>query len=581
MASQSFLFDTVAPAVTSLGLADNAATFLRSDQRDMCIVGRANEGLAGARVTSALGNNVGTLDPPAPIQVGANSHFMAAPVTAGIIDPSLGPIQFELQSFDHALNTRTPGFAGQFQQVGIASTGAVLAPGDPLEVWVFNAETLEPIQGAKVFVHEDDGSAYPLASNGVTNGQGMLQLASAAGGESILTVDVATYNLFTFHGVPRSRVQVLLQPTIPAAANWLGQVQTAFPDAPISNTDVFVSDTRLAPSGSLYRATGPVSLDTGAGVYRATFGPELARPNRMGFGTFIAGDLDLVQPAFTALGFLRAFGWETGQEALATDGLPTPSLLYAGGLLSTGGVEDLPIEVSAQSLSGVAATSLGTISNAPRVMVDGISPGMDRPILVGLGIAYSSGANTWDIRSAIPGVVDGVQDNANDELGVLVEFGTLEADHYLRVEVEDDLANLSVVRRQLSQLDGSLVLLDVPVLQSPAQASTVGAASYTVEISDPLRDGLGMGGMYRIDIADGGGRVWTLWRQDPADGAPGVQVRLPNIGLSGGTPLPNGAKVCVASCFGFAGLDDSEFLWSDLYRRAELYVRSRPFAFVQ
>ncbi|MCA9001947.1 MAG: hypothetical protein KDB61_08495, partial [Planctomycetes bacterium] len=204
-----------------------------------------------------------------------------------------------------------------------------------------------------------------------------------------------------------------------------------------------------------------------------------------------------------------------------------------------------------------------------------------RPVLVGLGIAYTSGADTWDIRSAIPGVVDGVQDNMSDELGVLVEFGSLLPDHYLRVEAEDMDGNLTVVRRHLSALGGTLFLNEIPALQSPASGANTGGASYGIDIQDTLADSLGMEGLYRAELTDSTGRGWTLWHRDEPDGVGVIQIQVPEIVTGGGTPLANGTITCRTSLIASPSLDSTQFMWSDLHREAEIFARSEPVTYQQ
>ncbi len=578
---QEYIFDLTAPTVDTLGFSTEPPPIpiLITDQRDLTVFGVASEVLAGARVTTSLGDNVTSLDPPAPIQMGLGNVFVAAPAPLGLVDPALGPVSFSVQPFDNALNTPASSFDGLWTQVGVAATGVPL-PGAQIEVWVFDAETLLPLRDAQVITHQDNGG-FSFLEAGVTGVTGVISLGAAPVGETIVTVDLENYDLFTFHGAPRDVMQVLLQRISPSAAQWQGQVQTSFPEAPILGMDVLVSDTRLNLGGSLARTTDACTLDTSANLYRCGFGPEIGRINRVGFGTFIAGDLSLVQAAFHPFSFLRAFGWETGQGTLITGGFGLPSIIGVDSLLTTGVVEELPIEIPAQVLSKAGAPSLGTLVEEPRVYVDGLSPGMDRPVLVGLGISYSSGADTWDVRSAIPGVVDGVQDDVNDELGVLVEFGTLLPDHFLRVEAEDVDGNLSVVRRHLSALGATLSLVEVPNLQSPASGATTGGSSYGLVLLDSLRDSQGMDGLYRAHLTDSTGRGWSLWHRDEPDGAGVINIQVPDIGSVGGNPLASGTITCRTTLLAAPGLDTTQFLWSDLHRDAEVYVRSKPFSFQQ
>ncbi|MCP5023424.1 MAG: Ig-like domain-containing protein [bacterium] len=576
---QDFIFDLTAPEVVTVGFSPEPTTFLITDQRDLTVFGIASEVLAGARVTTGLGSNVTSLDPPPPTQMGLGNVFVAASAPLGLVDPSMGFVPFSVQPFDNALNASAVSFDGMWTQVGVASTGALL-PGAEMQVWVFDAETLLPLELARVITHQDNGGISLLESN-VTGVSGVLTMDAAPVGETIVTVDLAGYDLFTFHGAPRDVMQVLLQRSTPIQAQWLGQVQTSFPEAPILGMDVFVSDTRLNLGDSLVRPTDTCVLDTTANLYRCGFGPEIGRVGRVGFGTFIAGDLDLPQAAFHPFSFLRAFGWETAQSTLVTGGFGVPSIIGVNSLLTTGVIEELPIEISAQVLSKIGAPSLGVLLEEPRVYVDGLSPGMDRPILVGLGISYTSGVDTWDVRSAIPGVVDGVQDNMTDELGVLVEFGTLLPDHFLRVEAEDEDGNLSVVRRHISDLGATLFLNEIPNLQSPASGANTGGSNYELVLLDTLRDSAGMDGLYRAHLTDSTGRGWSLWHRDLPDGVGAITIQVPDIGAAGGDPLATGTITCETTLLAAPGLDTTQFMWSDLHRDAEIYVRSMEFSFQQ
>ncbi|MDF1836403.1 MAG: Ig-like domain-containing protein [Planctomycetota bacterium] len=576
---QDFIFDLTVPEIVSMGFSPEPTNILITDQRDLTVFGIAREAMAGVRVTSAFGDNVTVLDPPPLVQFGLGNVFVAASAPLGIVDPTMGPVAFSIEPFDNAFNTPAAPYNGFWSQVGVASTGALL-PAAEIQVWVIDAETLLPVENARVITHQDNGGLTFLEADD-TGPLGVLTLDAAGVGETVVTVDAAGFDLFTFHGAPRAVMQVLLHRTTQTPAQWEGQVQAASPGAPLQGLDVLVSDTRLNLGGPLARRTGACTLDNNANLYRCGFGPEVGRIGRVGFGTFVAADLSLAQVAFHPLIFLRAFGWETGQSTLVTSGFGVPSIIGVDALLTSGSVEELPIEVPAQVVSRAAAPSLGVLIEEPRVYVDGLSPGMDRPILVGMGITYSSGADTWDVRSAIPGVVDGVEDNVTDELGVLVEYGTLLPDHFLRIEAEDVDGNLSVVRRHLSALGATLFLPEVANLQSPASGANTGGSSYGLVLLDSLRDAQGMDGLYKAQLTDSTGRGWSLWHRDVPDGAGVINIQVPEIATAGGTPLVNGTIVCRTTMIAAPGLDTTQFMWSDLHREAELYVLSEEFSFTQ
>ncbi|HIF24499.1 MAG TPA: hypothetical protein EYQ27_21995, partial [Gemmatimonadetes bacterium] len=91
---------------------------------------------------------------------------------------------------------------------------------------------------AFVMSHEVNGAVTTSLEEGTTDAAGHIQLMASAANETVITVDVAGYDLFTFHDVPTDRLQVMLEPSL------LG---TAMTDVLVVSQGPFVnfsSDTR-------------------------------------------------------------------------------------------------------------------------------------------------------------------------------------------------------------------------------------------------------------------------------------------------------------------------------------------------
>jgi hypothetical protein len=155
--AQSPVLDTVAPQLQGLGPAGTVVASFSSDLRDVTLVGRASESLRGALVstTSPDADNTTAMGEIPPVTgSGAGGLFVAAPVKLGLVDPASLPLHYSITVYDKALNASGTA-TGLFQQLGASGPGTPL-PDVSVDVSVFDAATLAPIQGAQVLTYSID-----------------------------------------------------------------------------------------------------------------------------------------------------------------------------------------------------------------------------------------------------------------------------------------------------------------------------------------------------------------------------------------------------------------------------------------
>lgn len=578
--------DTKAPSLVGLGFEGDTLD-LRSDQRDVVVVGLADEKVRAALVEATLSAGSQT-NGTVPDAVGARADgtFVAAPVAVGALDPAEGSFPITVTVFDRALNP-SPAVAGTYEQLGVSGFGAVL-PGPPVVLRVFDATTLAPVAGAQVFAHQDvSGAVTHLAGSPVTtDAAGAASAPSATTGDTLITIDAPGYELFTFEGVPAARLDVPLMPTGLAAAT--EQVLLVSEISQLELLDVAVSDPRLPVPGPTTVASSGCFFNPFTQLSDCSFAPFVVRPSRAGalsaFATNpLAGDVS----GFAAA-FLKAFQLElplppVDEGAISATSLTFPFLLDDLGI----DPEEAAIDVPAQTLLGGAAIGgldTANLAGAPSVSVQGLSPGLPGAVTVGLGSAFATGTD-WTVRAAYPGAVDGIDDGGGDELGALVRSGTIEADLFLAVELVDANGNRAGVRRRLSTLGGTLDPPDVPAVTLvsivPGDGDDI---AYSVNFTDGLADADGMGGIYRVRVVDSAGRGWTLWRLDTPDAAgAGIRALFPDVAAVGGTGLAAGALLIDVALYAWPAFDPGSatggFLWSDLEREPVLLSRTAATSF--
>lgn len=590
---QDPLLDTVAPTIAELLGSGGATDLARSEVRDLVISGRASEPLRRVEVTTLLGDN---LMQPAVVGSSADGVFIASPIPigpSGLIEDGAA-VPFDLVAYDPVLNASAP-LSGSFEQKGgVGGTAVPFVAGDPILVEVVDAHTLAPIVGARVYTHDDvgDGTTFPVRDADVTGPVGTISVESspppAVG--TILTVDAAGYDLFTFHGIAAGRISVPLTPTAAALADVGGSLTTtsALAELTLGLLNSKLDDSRR-PEGSVATFDGGDCTSLGSLPPTCPFGPEAVRPHRLGALSFLAGNFLLTQGTFSASSLLQAFELSIPRPPTAGGDLD-PAALVLPFLLSEPGLDprEIPIEADQTVFGSVLVSGLDTANlvgdpettGDPWVSVEGLVPGVPGATAVGLGLAFDQGGGFWDVRAAYPGAVS--------DTGFFGSTGAVDPDLFLRVELRDADGNRTGQRPRLSTLPSlpipfALFGPAVPHVQSPVDGGATGGASFNVEFENAIIDLSGEPGLYVVTLADGVGRRWRLLLPDPADGATTL-VHLPDlagVGTLPGVPLSDGVIACTVQAYAWPGFDAAEFLLSDVEREHDLFAQSAPISFNQ
>jgi hypothetical protein len=587
---QDPLLDTVAPTIDELLVpgAGSTTSYL-TDVRDITVVGRASEALASVEVTTDVGDNG---KQPRVMGVDADELFVAAPVPAGMLGP--GTVNYTVVGYDGAGNASLP-VTGTLEQLGAVGP-AVLVPGATIDVDVYDAQTLLPIAGALVVTHSDmgDGLNYPQVASGSTDSGGDVTLASAGAPAigTILTVDAAGYDLFTFHDLRAARVSIPLHPIDAGGVTSVtGSVTSSSSQADLA---LPVSQLKLADSrrptfaDPTYPGQACVAGPFGSGGLTCPYGPESIRPDRLGAQSFLAGNMLLTEAGFNAILFLTAFDLHVPVPPVALGGLDTtavdvPYLLAE----ATAPVTALPVELPPTVLFGAFTTGidLGNLDDdvattgAPRVTVETLVPGVPGPVPVGLGLAFDQGGSIWNVRSAIPGEV-----TAAGEFGL--DPPIVDTDPFLRMELRDADGNVAGQRPRVSELPGLpvpnvLFPANVPGLVTPPAGGSSGGTSFDVVFTNAIQDAQAQEGLYRVVLTDGAGRAWRLWRPDLLDAVGDMLVHVPDLSGAGGSTLLNGTVSVTLSTWSWGGLDPTAFLWTDVEREHDYFSHAAPLTFSQ
>jgi hypothetical protein len=581
---QSPLLDTVAPTLIGLSTSGSILTSIRSDLRDLVLVGRATEDISRALVVTPLGDNSvqpGVAPPAASVE--GTGLFVTAPVRLGVIPETSLPVDFTLTIYDRALNSAAIQSDGSdpddgFDQVGQIGPGNAL-PGGTVSVHVFDATTRAPVALANVHVAElRNGSVIPVAGGlAVTDVEGRATVPAAVTGKTILSVEKAGFDVFTFEDLAVDRLGVPLQPTVLAPATASGTVGPA-DQAAVLQLNFYTRaavDSRRPEGAPIFAPVSSCSLDGDDGRFECPFGPIPVRPRRVGAQSAITV---LVPPdlfLYSALTFLKTA--EIFLPVLPVDpGADEETHLPLGPLLDAGTLdpEERPIEAPLQLLSTAAWP---TLAGDPVVAVEASAPGIPGSVAVGRGVAFDDGLppGAWTVRAAYPGSVDGIQDIPTDALGRLVTQGTIDPDLQLRVEVFDPAGNQGGARPRFSQATGALTLPAAPVLPANPATPNAGGMAFDLAFPDVLPDALAAPGkaLYRVRLTDSLGRGWTIYLPDPSDAqGPDVVAHVPD--LAGTFPLAPGALDARISAWSWPGLDPAEFLWTDIEREHDLFVHS-------
>jgi len=570
---QPAVLDTVAPTLVGLGADGSQTTEYVSTTAGVRVIGLADEELAAVEVSLILDGVLSTNGELAPV-AGANSQggFVAAPLDLGIVDPLTLPGALTVTIYDRAMNPAVP-LDLSWRQVGASGPGAALPGGGDISVRVFDAATDQPVEGAIVFSHA--ASALDAFLNGgVTDAAGATLVPSAAADDTVVTVDAVGYDLFTFHGVPTTRLDVPLQPSAPQPGRIFYTAVSDVSALADPSVAVRVADDRLLPGPThdpLSCADSPFGVLCGFPSADITAG-------RFGTPTLLA-TVDQDPLDFTPESFLKVAQFDFLTEAAQPDG--KVSLNYdVTGFLSDVGVdpEERPLWAPGAILDTSLLIALDTsdlVNGEPSVLIEGAVSSLGTTATVGAGIADDPfGTSIWALQGAFAGAADGVSDDPEDQLGRWVSEGLIEADLFMRVDLEDNLGNATGRRVSFSSLSGAPLFTapDVPVLLSPAFAT--GGSAFEVEFADTLDDT--QDGLFRVRLTDIAGRSWEVWHLNEPGSGTSITANLPAIALSGGQPLADGPLEVVVSLRGaaVADFDPSAFLWAELSASADSRART-------
>ncbi|MDF1798084.1 MAG: Ig-like domain-containing protein [Planctomycetota bacterium] len=576
---QDPVLDTVAPELLSVFLEDGEGGPLGSDLRDLVVGGMASEQLRAAEVSTGIGDN-GTLTEVLGSQ--PDGSFLAAPVTLDVVSPASLPLAYTLTIYDQAMNPATIVHAGTFEQRGVVGPLS-LVPGANIDVEVFDATTLEPIQGARVFTHRNDSAIYPQVAFSLTTAAGKASPASSGLDTTILTVEAEGYGIVSIIDVEASRVSIPLEPTVPAIGAIAGSLtaDSDLAELTLSSLAHRYGDPRRPAELAGYFAGGACTSNPfGGGALDCPFGPETIRFGRVGALSMMAGNYLLPQVSFSAGSALQAFELQLPLAPLAAGGSLLQPLSVTTSLLGEPGAAtaDLPVELAIVTLdaAGLAGVDLGNLETDVAVEGDAFVSastrisGVPGAVRVGVGLAYDLGADRYELRTAVPG-------------GVLTGGSyadVVETDLFLEAGFRDTLGASSMRRARASALGSlptpnELDLEDAPAVVTPTAASSTGMVAYDITIQNSLPDALGMPGMYKVTVVDSAARVWRLWMRDPADGVV-PSLHLVDLAGSGGEGLATGAQTARVEAFAAPGFDFGDFLWSDLERDWEVWCAGPP-----
>jgi len=592
---QPFYFDVTAPNLKGLGTTTSQTSSFTSDLRDLVVVGRADEPLRAVEVTTNLG--LDNLAAPGVImvdeagrQVGGGAPepqylFVASPVAIGAVDPRAAAVSYGVTLFDKALNSSQQVYSGTFRQVSGLGPGAVIPVSGSVDVYVSDASTLLPVAGALVMSHQVLGGVTTWVTNGVTDATGHAAVTSGvAGSETLISVDMGGYDLFTLHGLSRDVLGVSLTPSTWTEATVAGNIVSPFPTVDLSFLTNQVADNRRSDSRSRLIPVSACTPQTSAGIYACPYGPAFVAPHQLAALSLLSADFTLSPVTFNPVVFLRAIGlsiplWPQDDGEI----LVTGNVLVDNLLLSLDG-EEHPIGLGSIGLVDDQLLDIGALVGAPVVTVEGVSPGLPGGLAVGLGMTFDVGGGDYDLRAAYAGMADGIDDGSGDVLGQLVTDGTIQPDLLLRVELEGSggRAGLRPRLSNLAGMGGVLLPPNVPVLMDPSPGASTGGPAFALSACDRLPDSEGLGGMHRFVLTDQTGRSWALYREDGSGGSSTdcsagnqVTVQVPDIASVGGVGLVSGPLTCRISTFAWTDFDPSAgVLWTDLGREQEFFTHS-------
>lgn len=570
---QPAVLDTVPPVLVGLGADGAQTTSYVSTSHGLAVVGLAEEELAAVEVEVLLDGVLftnGALTPV--IEANGDGAFIAKQVDLGVVDPAFLPAPLTVTIYDRAMNPALP-LDLSWRQLGASGPGATLPGGGDVSVRVFDSATHQAVSGALIFSHEVD-VVETFLNGAVTDGEGVGLVPSAASGATVVTVDAAGYDLFTFHGVPTTRLDIPLQLTDGAGRIFYSVFSDASELADPS-VQVRVADERLlaGPTHS------PVSCtDSPFGVLCGFPSADIAA-GKFGASTLLATVDQGID--FAAADFLKVAQLEVLTGAVA----PNAKLSYeyeVTGLLSDVGLdaEERPILAPPSTLdlfSLVSFDATSFVAGSPSVLIEGATPSLGGVATVGAGVAEDFlGLGVYVVQGAYAGAADGVIDDAGDLEGRWVTDGLVEEDLFFRVDLEDTSGNKSGRRLRFSELTQvfSIAPPDVPVLVSPG--FNTGGSAFPLEFMDTLDDG--QDGLFRVHMTDVTGRSWDVWRLNEPGFGQSLTANVPEILSFGGQPLADGQLEVTVSLRAVpaGGFDAGSFLWRTVLEQADSRADAAP-----
>ncbi|MEY2747007.1 MAG: Bacterial Ig-like domain [Planctomycetota bacterium] len=575
---QSPVLDLTPPSLVGFGATGTNTLVLRSDQRELCVLARANERVTAARVT-ALGVDNELVDGVAPLVAGSDDSglFLAAPVAGlgagGLFD---APVPFALVLYDRARNA-SPSINATFQQRGGATLDAIEP--EELVVEVYDALNLAPIPGANVHVHKAGGAGYVEIDRGVTNSSGVFALDLLPGRvtEAIVTIDAAGYDLATVSGVQGSRTSIGLAPTEPGAATVAGTLASVNPLLGTSSVAKSARDARQDPR-AVPIAVASCGFSSANQRLECNFPATAVRPRATGALSGFATTPALAPQVFNAQAFLVGlavqFPVPPGQGPNQTGLLLSMDPLLADPATPASYAAFEPAVLAVQAPAGA------TVGADPRARVEGLAPGLGVPVAVGLGQVFDALPNAWAVRSAAGGIVFGGDDSDPEDVvppGELVAKGAIDPDLFVRVDLDYQGGGSAALRPRISAPPAPLTFPE-GVDSAKDLAFSRPALSAAIELS--YAGETAPAEVHRVQLAGSGARGWTIWAVKPA-GAAQVLVPLPLIGAGATLPIQPGAggnyQVTVEGC-SWESFDPTNWSFADLEREATRIYRSPALA---
>jgi hypothetical protein len=584
--SQPAILDTVPPVLVGLGTDGTQTSEYVSTSRGLTVVGLAEEELAAVEVEVFVDGTLSTNGALAPvIESNEEGAFIAKQLDLEIVDPAFLPAALTVTIYDRAMNPAVP-LDLSWRQVGASGPGLALPVEGDVSVRVFDSATNQPVSGALIFSHEVD-VVETFLNDAVTDAEGTGLVLSAASGATVITVDAAGYDLFTFHGVPTTRLDVPLQLTAGSGRIIYSVVSDDVSELAVDNVQVRVADDRLlsGPTQPTTVISGDLNGcidDSFLGIF-CGFGVADIAAGKFGASTLLATVDQGID--FAAADFLKVADLEllAGAGAVAPNAKDSFQYEVTGLLPDIG--EERPLLAPESGLDLFQLVSLDTtsfVAGSPSVLIEGAVPSLGGVATVGAGVAEDFlGLGLFIVQGAYAGAADGILEDDGDIEGRWVTEGLVEADLFFRVDLKDTSGNKSGRRMRFSELAQVIAITppDVPVLMNPS--SDTGGSAFELEFMDTLDDD--QDGLFRVHMTDITGRSWDIWHLNEPTSGRGITANVPEISSLGGQPLADGQLEVIVSLWGVPSgdFDAGRFLWQALLEQADSRAETAPITLQQ